>query len=112
MSHFHSKLQTAKTIDLIWNREITFDCKEEHVYLLRNVAHSKYIPKDNLQAFIKANIMIVTRDNNLLLDCGMYKTKKENTDSLYKEFSSIIHKGFKAPIKKKKYFTPKKKEFY
>jgi len=47
-----------------------------------------------------------------MLDCGSNKMKKENTDMLFKKLSSIIHIGFKVPVKKKKYFTPKKREFY
>lgn len=118
MSHFHSKLQTAKNIDLIRNREVVLECKSdednpiEHMYLTRNVLRSKYIPKENLQPFIQANGMIITHEGVLMLDCGSNKMKKENTDMLFKKLSSIIHIGFKAPVKKKKYFVPKKKEFY
>ena len=68
MSHFHTKLQTQKTIDLIRNREVHVECKidednlNEHMYLTRNVLRSAFIPKDNLQPFIQANAMIITRE--------------------------------------------------
>ncbi|HMY81022.1 MAG TPA: hypothetical protein PK048_04240 [Candidatus Absconditabacterales bacterium] len=118
MSHFHSKLQIQKTIDLIWNREVLLECRNdednqnEHVFLTRNVIRSAFIPKDNLQPFIQANAMIIIHEGVLMLDCGSNKMKKENTDMLFKKLSSIIHIGFKVPVKKKKYFTPKKREFY